>query len=151
MAEIKERTLKVLQALSQMTEPTRPTEISKAIGEKPIDVGRFLAELLKGDLAEKVDEEQNLWTVTDKGAEYLSNLGKQPVSQPHVTGPVSQEPRRNRLRPYPPYPRSPTFSDPLGRSFEGHARGNFTGYCDFCFTLGEQYLRQYMLKKRGYK
>ena len=34
---------------------------------------------------------------------------------------------------------------------EGHPRGNFTDYCDFCFNLGEQYLKQYMLKKRGYK
>ncbi len=34
---------------------------------------------------------------------------------------------------------------------EGHPRGNFTGYCDFCFNLGEHYLSQYMLKKRGYK
>ena len=34
---------------------------------------------------------------------------------------------------------------------EGHARGNFTDYCNYCFNLGEQYLRQYMLKKRGYK
>ena len=34
---------------------------------------------------------------------------------------------------------------------EGHPRGNFTGYCNLCFNLGEQYLRQYMLKKRGYK
>ncbi len=34
---------------------------------------------------------------------------------------------------------------------EGHARGNFTDYCNFCFNLGEQYLKQYMLKKRGYK
>jgi len=33
----------------------------------------------------------------------------------------------------------------------GHARGNFTDYCNFCFNLGEQYLKQYMLKKRGYK
>ncbi|MBU0777980.1 hypothetical protein KKH23_09410 [Patescibacteria group bacterium] len=34
---------------------------------------------------------------------------------------------------------------------EGHPRGNFTDYCNFCFNLGEQYLKQYMLKKRGYK
>jgi len=86
MAEIKERTLKVLQALSQMTEPTRPTEIGNAIGEKPIDVGRFLVELLKGGLAEKVDEEQNLWTVTEKGTEYLGSIEKEPLSQPPVTG-----------------------------------------------------------------
>jgi len=46
-----------------------------------------------------------------------------------------------------PSPLSLTFSDPLGRSFEGHPRGNFTDYCNFCFNLGEQYLKQYMLKK----
>ena len=34
---------------------------------------------------------------------------------------------------------------------EGHPRGNFTSYCNFCFNLGEQYLREYMLRKRGYK
>ena len=34
---------------------------------------------------------------------------------------------------------------------EGHPRGNFTDYCNFCFNLGANYLSQYMLKKRGYK
>jgi len=34
---------------------------------------------------------------------------------------------------------------------EGHSRGNFTSYCNFCFNLGEQHLSKYMLKKRGYK
>ena len=34
---------------------------------------------------------------------------------------------------------------------EGHPRGNFAGYCNFCFNLGEQYLKQYMLRKRGFK
>ena len=34
---------------------------------------------------------------------------------------------------------------------EGHPRGNFADYSNFCFNLGEQYLKQYMLKKRGYK
>ena len=62
-----------------MTEPARPSQIGEIIGEKPIDVGGFLAELLKAGLAEKTDEEWKLWTITDKGAEYLSNLGKQPV------------------------------------------------------------------------
>ena len=33
----------------------------------------------------------------------------------------------------------------------GHHRGNFTGYCNFCFNLGEQYLKQHMLNRRGYK
>jgi len=34
---------------------------------------------------------------------------------------------------------------------EGHPRGNLSNYCNFCFQLGENYLRQYILKKKGYK
>lgn len=34
---------------------------------------------------------------------------------------------------------------------EGHPRGNFVAYCNFCFNLGEQYLRQHILNKRGFK
>jgi len=34
---------------------------------------------------------------------------------------------------------------------EGHPRGNFAGYCNFCFNLGEEYLKQHMLRKRGFK
>ena len=34
---------------------------------------------------------------------------------------------------------------------EGHARGNFTDYCNFCFNLGEQYLKRHVLNKRGYR
>lgn len=34
---------------------------------------------------------------------------------------------------------------------KGHAKGNFTAYCNLCFNLGEQYLKQYMLNKRGFK
>lgn len=125
--------MKVLQALSQMTEPARPSQIGEIIGEKPIDVGSFLAELLKAGLVEKTDEEQNLWTVTEKGTEYLSNLGKQPVSQPHVTGPVSQPPMTGYVTgttPQPPETLStvPSQSDlfrSIGEKFRGAPQGQF--------------------------
>jgi len=39
----------------------------------------------------------------------------------------------------------------LEKLIEGHHRGNFTDYCNFCFSLGEQHLSQHMLNKRGYK
>ena len=68
-----------------MTEPTRPAEIGNMVGETPLNVGRDLSELLKADLAEKTDEAQNLWSVTEKGAEYLSNLDIESLSQPFVT------------------------------------------------------------------
>jgi len=95
MADIKEKPLKTLRALSQMTEPTRPTEIGKAIGEKPVDAGRYLAELLKGGLAEKTDEEKNLWAITEKGSEHLYNIEKEPPSQPPMMGSVTE----NKLPP----------------------------------------------------
>ena len=43
----KEKELKVLSALSQLTEPARPSKIGEIVGKKPIDVGRYLTELLK--------------------------------------------------------------------------------------------------------
>jgi hypothetical protein len=34
---------------------------------------------------------------------------------------------------------------------ERHPRGNFSSYTNWCYQLGEAYIKQYMLKKRGYK
>ena len=64
---VKERELKILSALSQLTEPTRPTEIGQLVGENPLNTGRALAELGKGELAVLTDKEQNLWAVTEIG------------------------------------------------------------------------------------
>ena len=54
-----------------MTEPTRPTEIGQLVGENPLNIGRILTELGKGELAVQTDKEQNLWAVTDTGRDYL--------------------------------------------------------------------------------
>ena len=54
-----------------MTEPTRPTEIGQLVGENPLNTGRILTELGKGELAVQTDKEQNLWAVTDTGRDYL--------------------------------------------------------------------------------
>ena len=67
MAELKERELKILSALSQLTELTRPTEIGQLVGENPLNTGRILTELGKGELAVQTDKERNLWAVTDTG------------------------------------------------------------------------------------
>ena len=63
--------MKILSALSQLTEPTRPTEIGQLVGENPLNTGRILTELGKGELAVQTDKEQNLWAVTDTGRDYL--------------------------------------------------------------------------------
>ena len=89
MAELKERPLKTLSALSQMTEPVRPSDIANITRERPIDVGRDFSELLKAGLAAKVDEEQNLWAITDDGRNYLDSVAERISSQPLVTEPVT--------------------------------------------------------------
>jgi len=94
MADIKEGSLKTLLVLSQVTEPTKPSEIGAVTGEKPVVVGQHLAELLKGRLAEKTDEEKNLWVITDSGSKYLRNIYKDDKSQSLVTGPVTEGAKR---------------------------------------------------------
>ena len=50
MAEEKPRTLKVLEALSKMTEPSSPADIGIVIGGSPRDTGETLCDLGKRDL-----------------------------------------------------------------------------------------------------
>ena len=73
MAELKERELKILSALSKMTEPSSPADIGIAIGVSPRDTGETLYDLGKAGLAEKPDEKQSLWLITDKGRKYIEN------------------------------------------------------------------------------
>jgi len=81
MAELKERELKILSALSQLEEPARPTEIGQLAGETPLNTGRALIELGKCDLAVQTDKEQNLWAVTDTGRDYLEEHNQPTVPQ----------------------------------------------------------------------
>ena len=34
---------------------------------------------------------------------------------------------------------------------EGYPRGSFSEYYNLCFNLGENYIKQYTLKKRGFR
>jgi len=131
-------------------------------GETPLNVGKDLDSLGKAGLAEKPDTEKKLWLITDKDRKCIENppVPSDRPSNRHSSRPLrptTQTDHQNHHQSHwvtsnlKPSPHNPTSSDPLGRGFEGYPRGNFTGYCDFCFTLGEQYLGQYMLKKRGYK
>ena len=86
---VKERELKILSALSQLAEPTRPTEIGQLVGEKPLNTGRALIELGRSGLAELIDEEQNLWAITDTGRDSLEEQTQTTVSQTPSQGPVT--------------------------------------------------------------
>jgi len=79
---------------------------------------------------------------------------ERPEATPEAT--TTSEPSKVSLHIYMPaeeYERIKDWAEyaALEGLIEGHPRGNFTGYCNFCFNLGEQHLSQYMLNKRGYK
>ena len=73
MVEERPRTLKVLEALSKMTEPSSPADIGIIIEVSPRDTGKTLYDLGKAGLAEKPDKNQSLWRITDKGRKYIEN------------------------------------------------------------------------------
>ena len=89
-------------------------------------------------LAESEGEGQ--WEITDEGRGWLESGGGKETGKKDERKETAETVLHD-----------PTSSDPLERSFERHPRGNFTDYYDFCFNLGDEYLKQYMLKKRGYK
>ena len=73
MAEEKARILRVLEALSQCVDPTKPADIGSMIGETPFNTGHDLFELEKSGMAEKPDKEKSLYLITDRGQETLEN------------------------------------------------------------------------------
>lgn len=73
MAEEKARILKVLEALSQCTDPARPGDIGAIIGETPFFVGHDLFDLTSKGLAQKPDKKKNLYLITDEGRQTLEN------------------------------------------------------------------------------
>jgi len=93
MAEEKPRTLKVLEALSKMTEPSSPADIGSIIEVSPCDTGETLYDLGKAGLARKPDEKQSLWLITDKGRKYIENP---PVLSDRPLSPSSQADHQNR-------------------------------------------------------
>lgn len=80
--EMTERDIKTLQAMVQIGEPISPTNIGELTGDLPINVGKTLKHLAKGDLARQTDKKTNLWEASDKGKACL----EEPVPQQSVTG-----------------------------------------------------------------
>jgi len=73
MAQEKALILRVLEALSSCTEPTRPADIAHMIGETPLSTGNALFRLGEGGFAEKPNKKKPLWVITDKGREILED------------------------------------------------------------------------------
>ena len=97
MAEERPRTLKVLEALSKLTEPTSPADIASMIAISPRDTNETLYDLGKAGFAEKPDGNQSLWLITDKGRKYIENppvLSDRHSSRP--LRPTAQTDHQNR-------------------------------------------------------
>jgi len=73
MAEEKARILRVLEALSQCVDPTKPADIGSMIGETPFNTGHDLFELEKSGMAEKPNKKKSLYLITDRGRKTLEN------------------------------------------------------------------------------
>jgi len=73
MVQGKALILRVLEALSSCTEPTRPADIAHMIGETPLNTGNALFRLGEGGFAEKPNKKKPLWVITDKGREILED------------------------------------------------------------------------------
>jgi len=71
-------------------------------------------------LAESEGEGQ--WKIINEGREWLENSGRKETGKKEERKETAETVLHN-----------PTFSDPLGGSFEGHPMGNFTDCCNFCF------------------
>jgi len=74
MAEEKARIFRVLEALSECVEPTRPAGIGAMIGETPFNAGHDLFELEKEALAEKRDKKKKLYLITERGRQTPGEL-----------------------------------------------------------------------------
>ena len=108
MAEEKPRTLKVLEALSKMTEPSSPADIGIVIGVSPRDTGDPLYVLGKAGLTQKPDPKLKLWLITDKGRKYIENP---PVPSVRPLSPTLGPPTQTDHSDRPPEPPPP---GPLG-------------------------------------
>jgi len=121
MAEEKPRTLKVLEALSKMTEPSSPADIGIAIGVSPRDTGETLYDLGQAGLAREPDEKQSLWLITDKGRKYIENppvLSDRPLKP--TLSPSTQSVHSDRP-PEPPPPAQPPATPPGGETVPSQA------------------------------
>ena len=123
MVEEKSRTLKVLEALSKMTEPSSPADIGIIIEVSPRDTGKALYDLGKGGLAQKPDEKQSLWLITDKGRKYIENppvLSERPLEP--TLEPTTQADLAEEVLIVPP--QSDLFRS-IGEKFRGAPQGQF--------------------------
>ncbi|GAI33737.1 unnamed protein product, partial [marine sediment metagenome] len=104
MAETELREGKTLKALSQMTEPARPSDIAKILGDIPLNIGNSVRTLAKSGLAELVDKKGNTWHITDKGKETLANLEGNPETATLLQQAITarQEPPPQTEPPPPP-------------------------------------------------
>ena len=136
---------KILAVLAEASEPLDIQAIAEGAGAQVKSVSEALSRLNKDEFVD--NPEKGFWQIKDEGRQELNRIREQEAKSKEI----EQEPTE---------PHGEMETVPLTiRPFQIHwgevSRGTpgaiLPTTATFCFNLGEQYLKQYMLKKRGYK
>ena len=114
MEELGEK-LKVLEALSTLTEPSGASDVSEITGQEPLQCGHLLYELGRSGLVEKPDKKKKLYIINENGMQFLENPAEDPPRVPPKGPPKGAPkgaPQKNPLKERPKLsPRNPTSSE----------------------------------------
>lgn len=77
-----ETRLAILEVLSNVAEPMRPSDIGEYIGENSLNTGRYLSNMAESSLTQRPNKKKSFYEITDKGREYLANLPKEIEEEP---------------------------------------------------------------------
>jgi len=143
MAEIEFREARTLKVLSQMTEPARPSDIAKVLGDIPLNIGNSVRKLAQSGLAELVDEKGNTWRITDKGRETLADLeGNAETATLLQQAITAQQEPLTKTETLPPPPATPSAEPPAppppAPQGEEHPETVVPSQSDFLRDIGER-------------
>ena len=110
MEEMEEK-LKVLEALSTLTEPSGASDVSEITGQEPLQCGHLLYELGRSGLVEKPDKKKKLYIINENGMQFLENPAEEsPKVSPREPPKVS--PRESPREPPKVSPKDPSLEEP---------------------------------------
>jgi len=105
MEEMEEK-LKVLEALSTLTEPSGASDVSEITGQDPFQCRHFLYELGRSGLVEKPDKKKKLYIINENGMQFLENPAEESPKVPPREPPkgTRKEPLKEPLKESPKDP-----------------------------------------------
>ena len=91
-----EEKLKVLEALSTLTEHSGESDVSEITGQYPFQCRHFLYELGSSGLVQKPDKKKKLYIINENGMQFLENPVEGPLKEPPKgtrKGPLKEPPK----------------------------------------------------------